>query len=186
MKQAIAGVAPAESGEAEVMTVWPSVSAYALGRLHGRLYNIKAGFYVFTVGNILCLLSIPGAIGLYFLRLAPWVGKRYTVTNRRIVEYRAEFRRESTRFMGIPCPFRFHYQVESKAVELDRYNTITIDVRPGQEWYHAGDLVFRMGSVETFRLDAVSRPEAFRQICLKAHQAFVGVKKALERETVGA
>jgi len=184
MKHAIAGVAPSEVEEVTVMTVWPSTAAYGLGRLHGRLYEKKYGFYIFTVGNLLCLLSIPGALALYFWRLAPWVGKRYTLTNRRIIEYRSEVRRDSNRVLGIPCPFRFYYSVVRNAVELDRFNSIEIQVRPCQEWYHAGDLIFRQGNVETFRLDSVSRPEAFRRICLKSRQAFVGVKEALEREEV--
>jgi hypothetical protein len=184
MKQAIAGVAPSEIEEVEVMTVWPSNSAYELGRFHGRLYDNKTGFYIFTVGNLMCLLSIPGALALYFWRLAPWVGKRYTLTNRRVVEYRSEIRREPNRVFGIPFPFRFHYTVVAKSVDLDRFDTVEIEVRPGQEWYHAGDLVFRLGNVETFRLDGVSRPEAFRQSCLKSRLAFVGVKEAVQREAV--
>jgi hypothetical protein len=52
-----------------------------------------------------------------------------------------------------------------------------VDVRPGQEWYPAGDLIFKKGQVETFRLPGVSRPESFRQTCLKARQSFDAVKK---------
>ena len=66
---------------------------------------------------------------------------------------------------------------------LDRFDSIEIQVRPGQVWYHAGDLVFRQGDVETFRLEAICRPEGFRQACLKARMAYLGVKKAMERET---
>ena len=36
MKQAIAGVAPPELGEVTIMTVWPSIGAYRLGRLVGH------------------------------------------------------------------------------------------------------------------------------------------------------
>ena len=50
--------------------------------------------------------------------------------------------------------------------------------------FSAGDLAFRLGNVETFRLDGVSRPEALRQTCLKSRQAYVGVKQALQREAV--
>lgn len=186
MKQAIAGVVPSDMEEAPVMTVWPSNAAYALGRLHGRWYSIKFGFYIFTLGNLMCLLSIPGAIALYFWRLLPWVGKRYTLTNRRVIEYRSEIRREPNRILGIPLPLRFHCSVVSKAVELDHFDTIDIEVQPGQEWYHAGDLVFRQGNVEIFRLDGVSRPEAFRHSCLKSREAYVGVKEALQREAAVA
>ena len=68
--------------------------------------------------------------------------------------------------------------VLDKAVDLDRFDTVTIDVLPGQGWYHAGDLVFKLGNVETFRLEGVSRPAAFRETCLKSHQAHSTVKAA--------
>ena len=63
-------------------------------------------------------------------------------------------------------------------MRLDAFDSIEVDVRPGQSWHHSGDLVFRIGATETFRLKGVSRPEAFRQVCLKAHFAYRGVKAA--------
>ncbi|MEM7313490.1 MAG: PH domain-containing protein, partial [Planctomycetota bacterium] len=59
MKQAIAGVSPADQNETTVMTVWPSNGLYGLGRFFGGLYSIGAGFYVFRVGNLLALLTAP-------------------------------------------------------------------------------------------------------------------------------
>lgn len=146
------------------MTVWPSVAKYGIARLLGRAYEIKAGWYVFTLGNLLALAFAPLSAVLYLLRVLPGVGERYTLTNRRIVILR-----------GFPG-------VETQSVALDRFDTIDIHVQPGQEWYYAGDLVFRQGDIETLRLEAVSRPEAFRQACLKAHVAYTGVKQALTRE----
>ena len=83
------------------------------------------------------------------MRIAPGIGTRYRLTNRRIIVER-----------GLTS-------VEDKAVDLDRFDTINIDVQPGQAWYDAGDLVFKLGNVETFRLEGVSRPAAFRETCLK-------------------
>ena len=168
MRQAIAGVNVATREEVEVMTVWPSNAAYGLGRTLGRLYSLKAGISVFTVGHLIALASIPIALGLYFLKILPFVGQRYTLTNRRIIV--------KTGIAG----------VEAKSVDLDRFDAIDIVVQPGQEWYHAGDLVFRKGNVETFRLEGVSRPRAFRSTCLKSHMSHVGVKKSLERQAVQA
>ena len=51
-------------------------------------------------------------------------------------------------------------------------------IRPGQEWYPAGDLIFRKGKIETFQLQGVRRPETFRQTIMKTRDAYVGVKKA--------
>ncbi len=166
MTNAIAGV-PNSVGDTTVMTVWPSVSRYALGRFLGKLYAIQLGTYIFRVGNLIALLTAPLGAMLYVLRLAPVVGVRYRLTNRRLIVERG--------LRG----------VEERFVDLDRFDTIEIDVRPGQAWYHAGDLIFRMGNVETFRLEAVSRPQAFRQVCLKSCQAYTGVNQAL-RAVAGA
>lgn len=160
MKQAIAGVAPAGAGERTITVVWPSISCYALGRLFGRLYSIRTGYYIFTLGHLIALLSIPVALALYFLRVAPVIGIRYKLTNQRLIVLRGMAGKS-----------------EERSIPLEKFDTIEIHVREGQGWYDAGDLVFKRGEegVEAFRLEAVSRPEAFRHICLKAHSARVGV-----------
>jgi len=160
-EQPIAGVVPAEIKEATVMTVWPSVAKFGLGKALGSLYAIRwPDVYIFRLGNLIALLSIPAALVLFFMRIAPGIGTRYRLTNRRIIVER-----------GISG-------IEDKAVDLDRFDTIEIDVQPGQAWYDAGDLVFKLGNVETFRLEGVSRPAAFRATCLKSHMAHAGVKRA--------
>ena len=159
--QPIAGVTPAEIREATIMIVWPSVAMFGPGRALGKLYSIRwPDVYFFRLGSLFALLAIPLSLVLFFLRIAPGVGLRYRLTNRRIVVER-----------GITA-------VEEKSIDLDRFDSIDVEVLSGQQWYDAGDLVFRQGTVETFRLAGVSRPEAFRQTCLKAHLAHVGVKKS--------
>jgi len=183
MKQAIAGVSPSNLKETTVMVVWPSIPAYPSGRFLGGLYSIRLGVYVFTVGNFLALASIPHALFLYFFRLA--TGKCYKLTNQRVIELATSVQvRFHSRF-----PFIFPKATigsEVKSVELDRFDTILVEILPGQEWFKAGNLIFKLGNVETFRLDGVSRPETFRQTCLKSQMAFVGVKKALARQPVPA
>ena len=179
MKQAIAGVTPFRVGEATIMIVWPSIASTWFGRTMGRLYGIKAGIRFVTVGNLIALASAPlmaGAIlgkfvaafvagipllGLPF-RLLPNGVIRYILTNRRVIIAR-----------GLK-------PIAEQYVELDRFDDIEVVVQPGQEWYPAGDLVFKRGTVETFLLRGVLRPETFRQTCLKARQAYVGVKQAME------
>jgi hypothetical protein len=174
MQQPIAGVAPTQFQEVTVMTVWPSLSATAPGRFWGRLFAIEVGFPIFgvplTIGRLMALASIPFMTALYFLMRLPrfpgviigiknpwcWV---YRLTNRRVV---------------VENPFG----AEIKSVSLDRFDAIDVVVEPGQAWYKAGDLVFRQGTVETFRISGVPRPETFRQTCLKANMSFVGVQKA--------
>ena len=63
--------------------------------------------------------------------------------------------------------------VDERWVELDRFDAIDIVVRPGQQWYRAGDLVFRLGQIETFRLAGVVRPDTFRHIRPSARQGYL-------------
>jgi hypothetical protein len=168
MKQAIAGVAPPQLSEVTVMTVWPSVAATGFGRFLGRLLAIEAGFGMFRVGRLIALLALPVAPLLYMSLRLPGVVRRYRLTNRRVAVLK-----------GIRAKVEWF-------VDLDRFDAIEVIVRPGQEWYRAGDLVFRKGALETFRLLGVSRPETFRQTCLKARMSYVGVRKALELQTAGA
>jgi hypothetical protein len=165
MKQAIAGVAPAESTESVVMVVWPSIASFSSGRLLGRLFGIRwPDVYIFRLGSLFALLAIPVALLLYFWRLAPSAGKRYVLTNRRVLV--------QTAVTGI----------DLVAIDLNGFDSIEIDVLPGQAWFNAGDLSFRRHDGEVFRLAGVQWPEAFRQNCLKSHRAYVGVRQALVQE----
>jgi len=186
MKQPIAGVAPSDLEEVTTMIVWPSIAAMLPGRILGQLYSITwPNIYFFRIGNLFALISIPIALVLYFYRLKPSEfgiplhGVFYRLTNRRVMVLRNEINFQPK------FPFlRFRYAAETKSVELDRFDTVDIECRPGQAWFNAGDLVFKLNGVETFRLDGVSRPEAFRTTCMNSRRSFVGVKKALEREAV--
>jgi hypothetical protein len=174
MTQPIAGVAPAQLKEVTVMAVWPSLSATGFGRFWGRLFALEIGFRVFgvpiTLGRLIALASIPFMMALYFLmRLPRFPGVLVGIRNPWCWQYRLTNRR-----LVMENPFGG----EIKSVALDRFDAIDIVVEPGQGWFKAGDLVFRQGQVETFRIWAVPRPETFRQTCLKARNSFVGVQQA--------
>lgn len=173
----IAGVSPPQLRETAIMTVWPSMAGTGIGRWLGRLYQIRWGWGIFTVGHAIALLAIPLALLIFFHkfvvavlqaipglgRLArgiPGVARRYTLTNRRVV-IQTGLRPDAESW-----------------VDLDQFDAIDVEVLPGQEWYPAGDLVFRKGPVVTFRLAGVLRPQTFRRTCLKAHQGYVGVQAA--------
>jgi len=166
MNQPIAGVSPAGVREMTVMTVWPTLAAMPGGLALGRAYNWQAfrGILPFgmTGGSILALLSIPLVLPAIILQLLPGSPfcRRYRLTNRRVAVEDGVTGREE------------------RSVSLDRFDSIDIEVLPGHEWYPAGDLVFRQGNVETFRLPGVRRPEAFRLACLRARQAVLGVRQA--------
>lgn len=165
MKQAIAGVAPPELGEVTIMTVWPSIAITGLGRFLGRRYESRVGIgNILTIGNIWKIASIPVALGLFFFLLAPFVSRRYRLTNRRLI---------------IETWFK---PTVKAAVSLDDFDTIDVEFLPGQEWYPAGEMIFRKGKVETFRLSAVPHPESFRHVCLKAARASTAVKNVLAHQ----
>lgn len=165
-QQAISGVVPPSSAEATIMTVWPSVASTGIGQALGRVYRIREGFGPISVGRLVLLATIPLGLMLYLTMRLPWAIRRYRLTNRRVMIER-----------GV------NPRVE-QYVDLDRFDAIDVVVSPGQEWYAAGDLVFRRGAIETLRLPGVSRPESFRQTCLKTRQAYVGVAAA-QQESVG-
>lgn len=139
------------------MSTWPSVAGSAAGQFFGRLFLIDLGPWPVTLGNLLALASIPLMLGLYLTMRLPWAITRYRLTNRRVTIDR-----------GIA------WKVE-QYVDFDRFDSVEVEIKPGQEWYPAGDLVFRLGNTETFRLLGVRRPEVFRQAVLKVQQSYVSV-----------
>ncbi|MDO7678389.1 MAG: PH domain-containing protein [Pirellulales bacterium] len=165
--QPIAGVSPPDSLEVTIMTVWPSVAATSVGRWLGRLYSIRFGIGPFSLGRLALVPSIPLVLPLYLSMRLPWAIQRYRLTNRRVI---------------IECGI--NPRVE-QFVDLNRFDAIDIDVRLGQAWYPAGDLVFRRGAIETLRLAGVRRPESFRQVCLKVRHSYVSVAQAIGA-TIGA
>ena len=160
MKQPIAGVTAPETREVTVMTVWPTLGAYGAGRVIGQLCSIRAGVGFLSLGKLLALLLIAPAIGLYVFSLLPGVTKRYRLTNRRVI---------------VQSGLR---GVDERWVDFDRFDAIDVEVLPGQEWYPAGDLVFRNGQIETFRLAGVSRPETFRHTCLATRRGYLGAAES--------
>jgi len=160
MNQPIAGVTPPSQREVTVMTVFPTLAAFPLGRLMGRLCGIQAGFGFFTLGKLMALLLIPVAIPLFAFSLLPGVITRYSLTNRRVIVQK-----------GLRA-------VDERWVDFDRFDSIEVEVLPGQEWFPAGDLVFRNGQIETFRLAGVSRPQTFRHTCLSARRGYLGAAES--------
>lgn len=165
MKQAIAGVVTRDQAETQIMTVWPSIGAIAPGRWLGRVCGIRAGVgNIATVGNFMALALIPFALALFFGGLAPGVCRRYTLTNRRLVVRK-----------GLTG-------VDERWVSLDNFDAVDIQVLPGQEWFPCGEMIFRKGAIETFRISGVPHPSSFKQTCLKAQRAYMSVRKITEHQ----
>ena len=136
----------------------------ALGRWVGRLAGNRLGYGFFTLGKLLAVATIPVSLTLYLWRLMPVACRRYTLTNRRLIIQ-----------LGLTAK-------DGPSIGLDEFEAIEVAVLPGQEWLHAGDLVFQREGKEVFRLRGVSRPEVFRQICLKARNALVRGREVRQQQ----
>jgi hypothetical protein len=163
--------------EVTVMTVWPTLAATAYGRWWGRRYENSWGITLLgvpvTLGRLMALVSIPFVLPLYFHMLIPKLPlvvfgfnnptcRRYRLTNQRVLVEHA-----------FGCG-------EQQSVSLARFDSIEVDILPGQAWYPAADLIFRNGQTETFRLAGVPHPEPFKQTCMKTRAGFIGVQQARE------
>jgi hypothetical protein len=162
--QAIAGVAPPQAGEVTSMTIWPTIGAFQTGRWVGQLAGNRTGAGFFTLGKLLAVATIPVSLVLFAWGLLPFVCRRYTLTNRRVVIQK-----------GLSA-------VDEQSVDLDGFDSIEVRVRPGQEFFHAGDLLFKRDGEEVLCLAGASRPVVFREVCLNARMALVSVREVLRRE----
>jgi len=166
--QPIAGETPPELGEAPVMTVWPTIASLPLGRWIGRYAATKWGWGPFTVGALFALLTIPISLVLYCWLFAPAVCRRYALTTRRVIIRR-----------GLGA-------LEDRWISMEDFDEIVVEVLPGQQWFHAGDLSFRRGGEELLRLAGVRRPETVRRACLKVQKALLAVGKTVGRQLAAA
>ncbi len=157
-----------ELREQKIMTVWPGIGSMALGRWVGRLAGNRLGHGFFTLGKLLALATIPISLAVYLWRLMPGACRRYTLTSQRLIIQR-----------GLTAK-------DGPSIGLDAFDSIAVAVLPGQDWLHSGDLVFQRDGTEVFRLRGVSRPEAFRQVCLKARNALIRGRQVCQQQAAVA
>lgn len=158
---AISGVSA--STEAEIMTVYPSVAAYGLGRSLGTLYDcIPMRIMGVKLSNLLLVLpTAPLPAALYFLQKI--TGQKYVLTNR---------------------SFQIWYALGSRKitqVALSDISNVVVRELPGQQFYKAGDLIL-LGAKgeEIMTLAGVPYPHIFRQTILEARDSRQQVAKSLE------
>ena len=149
-------------------TAWPTIGANLVGRWVGALCGLRLGYGFFTLGKLMALATIPISFTVFCWQLMPWVCRRYALTNRRILIQK-----------GLSA-------VEGRSLDIDAFDAIEVVVLPGQAWLHAGDVVFRRGAEEVFRLAGVSRPEVFRQVCLKVRNTLLSFRDPGRQEPVSA
>jgi hypothetical protein len=162
MNQPIAGVTPSELTEVTCKVVWPTIGATRAGRLVGRLADVRWGLgKFFTLGKLLALATIPISLAVFAWQLMPRVCRRYAMTNRRIIIRKGLM------------------PLDERWIGLDEFDAVDLEILPGQQWLHAGDLIFKRSGVEVLRLPGVPRPDIFRQVCLTARKALVRVSDNL-------
>lgn len=159
--QPISGITPSIVREQLVMEIWPSISAYAAGRLIGRLFQIPG-----RIGPIRITFFIGLAIFWLALLLYFWPGRiltRYCLTNRRLMIRR-----------GFPGR-------EVAAVSLEDIARVEKRTQPGQEYFGAADVVvLSANGEELLRLPGASQAESFVRAIQKTRDARVRVLAALK------
>jgi len=144
--QPFAGLTPPNVGEARIRDAYPSVAAnFAIATLGYRL----------TQTIILAPLAWLVMGGVYFGKLLPGIGRRYSLTNRRLM-IRAGWK-------GTPI-------AEVALADIDDVRIVT---DANSNFFRAGNLeVIKAGKV-VLTLPGVPCPDAFRQAVLTACDAWV-------------
>lgn len=148
LRQAVSGVIPPQLGEATIRDVRPSV--------------VEASGAVAALGKRLILSIFLAPLGwmvmlpLFLKKLSPFVCRRYTLTNRRLMIQ-----------TGLkPSPVE-----EIPLAEIDE---VRIDPASIDSFFRSGDLEIVARGVVKMRLVGVREPESFRRAILNAATAWAG------------
>jgi uncharacterized membrane protein YdbT with pleckstrin-like domain len=144
--QAVTGVVPPQSGEAKIREAWPSVaSAPAIAGLGLML----------TRTIILAPLAWVIMAAVYFGKLSPFIAKRYTLTNRRLMIRRG--------WKGTP----------QQEVPLEKIDDVRVVHDMNSSFFRAGTLEVLHDGQVALRLPGVPEAEAFKIAILNARNAWV-------------
>ncbi|MBX3442034.1 MAG: PH domain-containing protein [Planctomyces sp.] len=157
--QPIAGVSPSQERAIEV--VYPSIASLGSGRLIGSiLESIPASIGGVKLSHMLFALPLaPLGLALYLVRGI--FGLRYAINSRSVAILNSGGR------------------VERK-VSLSDVRDIVVDQQPGQEFYHAADVVLvGTDGSELMRMAGISRPERVRRLLIDSRDAYVQNAEAL-------
>lgn len=160
--QAIAGV-PA-GAETQLMTKWPSIAALGLGRFIGQILDmVPVRIGGLKLSNLLFGLpmALPAA-ALYFVQKV--TGERFTITNKSV-----------QRWTGLGGRM-------IQRVELTDIASMQVKQQPGQEFYHASDLLLLNAKGDVvMRLEGLPHAEIFRENITKAREAAQQVQSSLNQ-----
>jgi hypothetical protein len=150
-RQAVTGLTPPAQREAIVREVRPCAAAYPAV---SGLVPMLTGTYI--LAPLAWLLLAP----LFLMKFLPFVCKRYTLTNRRLMIRRG---------LARPQPIQ--------EVALADIDEVRIDSASHNNFFHSATLeVVSQGKV-VLRLPGVAYPEAFRHSILNAYRAWAPIKE---------
>jgi hypothetical protein len=144
-RQAVTGLTPPQTGEAIIREIRPSVSAHpAVSGLAQKLTDTM------ILAPLAWLMLAP----LFALKYSPFVSRRYTLTNRRLMIQR-----------GLkPRPIQ-----EIPLADIDEVRVIPAS---NNAFYRSGTLEILSHGKVVMQLPGVAQPEGFRHAILNAYRAW--------------
>lgn len=143
--QAITGVAPPEKSEVMIRERYPSVASMGAIATLGRKL---------TGTIILAPLAWLIMAGPFFGKLLPLIGRRYAITNRRVMIRKG--------WKGTP----------GQEVKLSDIDDVRMVTNSNSDFFRAGDLEIISGGKVAFTLRGVPEPESFLHSILNARNAW--------------
>ena len=151
-RQAVTGLTPPSRAEALVREVRPSVTAHPA--VSGLARTLMQSFFLAPLGWLLLAPLFP-------LKFFPFVTRRYTLTNRRLMVRRG---------LARPRPIQ-----EMPLADID---DVRVDHAGDSAFYRSGTLEIISQGKTVMRLTGVPQPESFRHAILNAARAWVPGRKA--------
>lgn len=149
-RQAVTGVTPPELAEALIRQTYPSVTD-----------SPAAAALALKLQRTIILAPLGWAIlaGPYFKKVAPFLGKRYTLTNRRLMVRKG--------WKGTPV----------QEVALKDITDVRLPEDSFSQFYRSGTLEVLSEGKVILTLRGVPDPESFRRAILNARDAWAPPKK---------
>ena len=144
-QQVITGVVPPQISEAVIRVAWPSVAAWPAVATLGRILTRT------IIGAPLAWLIMAP---IYFCKVLPFLGKRYTVTNRRVMIQR-----------GLTA-------APGAAVELSAIDDVRLQRDANSEFFRAATVEIISDGKVALTLPGVKEADSFRQTLLNACRAW--------------
>jgi hypothetical protein len=151
-KQVVTGVVTPDAGEAVIRDRWPSVAARPAVAGLGRALT-----HTYVLAPLAWLLMAP----FFFLRVVPFLARRYTLTNRRLMIRR--WPQKASVVQEVPLA-----QIDEVRVRRDS----------NSDFFRTGQLEILSQGRVVMTLPGVPEPESFRHSIIQAYTAWVPGKTA--------